>query len=122
MVRTGGLICAGIFSCESAEYMNELLYDDVREEEKIAGRGMLLTPIPRMTAGGDGGQDSEVGESPSVGSNAEKTWIRFCNIAEFRKNVILEQLCPFLFYFLYGIMLLLADEMVNVCKSAKCID
>ena len=38
-----------------------------------------------------------------------------------RKKVILEQLCHFLFYALYGIVLLVIDERTNGCKDSECI-
>ena len=57
-----------------SEYMKELLHDDdVREEGRAAGRAegraaersMLLTLIPRMTAGGDGDKIVQL-ENPQV--------------------------------------------------------
>ena len=49
-----------------AEYMKELLHDDdVREEGRAAERSLLLTLIPRMTAGGDGDKIVQL-ENPEV--------------------------------------------------------
>ena len=46
--------------------MKELLHDDdVREEGRAAERSMLLTLIPRMTAGGDGDKIVQL-ENPQV--------------------------------------------------------
>ena len=49
-----------------SEYMKELLHDDdVREEGRAAERSLLLTLIPRMTAGGDGDKIVQL-ENPEV--------------------------------------------------------
>ena len=53
-----------------AEYMKELLHDDVREEGREAGRAegraqersFLLTLIPKMTVGGDGDKIVQLGD------------------------------------------------------------
>ena len=59
-------------------------------------------------------------EKPQVLEVMQRKYVLdFATLQNLGKNVILEQLCPFLFCLLYGIILLRTDERVNICKSAK---
>ena len=102
--------------------MKELLHDDdVREEGRAEGlsegldkgraegraeeRSLLLTLIPRMTAGGDGDKIAQL-ENPKVMEAMQRKYgLNFATLQDSGKKV-----------------LLLADEMVNVCKSEKRMD
>ena len=53
-------------------------------------------------------------EKPQVLEVMQRKYVLdFATLQNLGKNVILEQLCPFLFYVMYGIVLLVIDERTN---------
>ena len=75
-----------------SEYMKELLHDDdVREEGRAEGRAaernMLLTLIPRMTAGGDGDKIVQLENLEVMEAMQRKYDLDFANLSDSGKKL-----------------------------------